>query len=208
MNEYELLRAEIIESFNMIVSYENILYTVVAAILVFSLESGNYLLCLVPYIVIVPMFFIVMSKKIGICKISTYMFVFLEGEQYHWERRQCQYDPIDSNETTLQNHLFHYPWKTHLQYYLTASACSAVAIYEIYCSDFDYTGKWVRSIVVASLTLFVLVLINMNTFIWSEQKRDMISRWTAVKEAEEAAQTAASQPIQEANHGNESGVQT
>ncbi len=46
MNEYELLRDEILKDYEGIRQYECILYTVVAAILSFAIGAKQYLLCL------------------------------------------------------------------------------------------------------------------------------------------------------------------
>lgn len=176
MQEYEVLRAEILADYSGIRAYENMLYTVVAAILVFTLQSDLYFLCMIPYVVIMPVFFIVMSTKNGICKIATYMQVFLEGDNYNWETRQYYFDETKtfSKDSPLK-------WRTHSQYYLLSLTCSAATIYKVFVCDYTPAGKWLRIAAISVVTLVIFVIIYCNTFDYSSEKRTMIAHWVKVK---------------------------
>ena len=177
MKEYELLRAEILEDYTHINQYENLLYTVVAAILVFSLQSNWYLLCLIPYVVILPVFLIVMGIKSGICKIATYMQAFLEGADFNWETRHAYFDKtyIPGKQGALK-------WRTHSQYYLLSAICSLAAIYKILVSNYSVVGVCVRAIAVSIFTAFVFIVIFRNTLDYGKTKEKMLRHWRKVKE--------------------------
>lgn len=177
MKEYEILRTEIIENYNGIRQYENVLYTVVAAILVFALQSDWYLLCLIPYVVILPVFLIVMATKFSICKIATYMQIFLEGNDYNWETRYNYFDRtyIPGKQGVLK-------WKTHSQYYLLSTICSLAAIYKIIVGNYNVIGTLIRAVSVSLFTLIVYIILYRNTLDYEKTKESMRRHWEKIKD--------------------------
>ena len=178
MNEYELLRDEILKDYEGIRQYECILYTVVAAILSFAIGAKQYLLCLVPYIVIISIFHIVMGTKQGIAKIASYMIVFLEGDDYNWEIRHLVYDKdyIAKKNDFLK-------WGTHSQYYLLSTICSSLTIYMLISDNsYGFHYKLIVSSAVVALTSFICFIFYKNTFDYDKTKPVMIENWKQVKE--------------------------
>ena len=202
MNEYELLRAEILNAFDAVTQYNCVLYTVVAAILAFAIESDNFLLCLIPYLVILPIHFLCEDRYRNMCRISAYMYVFLESNDYHWEGRQYQHDQVTNY---FDKKKVIPAWQTHLHYYFVPTACSAAAIYKVACSNDTVAEKCIISVITIVVTIIALLIIRKNSTDFARARKYYIDQWTAVRKAEEAEQVAASQPTQEANHGNESG---
>ena len=83
MSEYEILAEKIKDRDQEIVQYNSLLYTATAALLAFTFENDNPLLCLLPYLIIVPVYLLIQQKRESQHRISAYMIVFLEGTDYH-----------------------------------------------------------------------------------------------------------------------------
>lgn len=89
--EYLMLRDEILHLSNMENNIMNFFYVSVATILTFSLTQQDTMFILLPYIIIIPSYRLVLSKMKGIYKIGAYMYVFLEGKTFNWERRTSKF---------------------------------------------------------------------------------------------------------------------
>ncbi len=74
--EIELLRAEIIQNYNAIAQYNCVLYTAVTAVLAFAVNSDRYVMCLLPYVVMLPIHFLCETRSGNICRIGAYLYVF------------------------------------------------------------------------------------------------------------------------------------
>ena len=191
MNEYELLRAELIHNSESIVQYENIMYASVAAIFAFAFQSNNYFLCLSAYVVIIPCFFVIMHRKKSTCFITSYMYVFLEGVEYHWERRAYTYNStgniygFSDKTSNWKLNLKHYPWKIHFHFFMLPLVVSVITICGIWFTDFlqDYSfkRKVIWSVVIAISTLGVLITFYKNTFDYGKSRREMIEKWLKIK---------------------------
>lgn len=89
--EYLMLRDEILHLSNMENNIMNFFYVSVATIMAFSLTQQDTIFILLPYIIIIPAYRLVLSKMKGIYKIGAYMYVFLEGKTFNWERRTSKF---------------------------------------------------------------------------------------------------------------------
>lgn len=177
MGEYECLREEILKDYEGIRQYECVMYTVVVAVLAFAIESGHYILCMIPYIIIMPIFHIVMGTKQGISKAATYMIVFLEGNDYHWETLHKKYDEkyIAKKNDSLK-------WQTHSQYYLLSSVCSLLTMFMLIINNSYSTNYKISvSLGVTAFTLIMFRIIYKNTFIYETTKPLMIDNWEKIK---------------------------
>lgn len=177
MSEYEILRAEMMENYTEINNCRSVLYAAVATILTFAVQSDNYLMCLIPYLVIVPLFFLCESKHSKICWIGAYLYVYLEGDNFNWENRHHKYDaryPKDSKRE----------WQATLMYYIVSSTCSALSIYKIFCSEFTVFGQWVRAIIVFVLTLTIIIIMKKTTVQYVITRGAMIKQWKRLKDKE------------------------
>lgn len=87
--EYLMLREEILHLDIIINNTITLFYTFISAIILFVLERKNSAtLILVSYIIIIPAYRIVVGKRKNIFRIAAYLYVFLEGDTFNWERRQ------------------------------------------------------------------------------------------------------------------------
>ena len=86
-NEYLMLRSEILHLGTLENQTMNFLYVFVATVIAFSIAQNDTIIILLSYIVIIPSYKLVISHEKGIYKIGAYLYVFLEGNEFNWERR-------------------------------------------------------------------------------------------------------------------------
>jgi len=84
LEEVKLLRAEVISFMSERQQLIQLLYTGVAALLAFAVNSKNALMCLIPFCIIFPTYLMVRNKNQGIQKIGAYLQVF--GPDFRWEQ--------------------------------------------------------------------------------------------------------------------------
>lgn len=174
MDEYELLRAEMMENYTEINNSCSIFYTAVATILAFAVQTDNYLLCLIPYLVIIPLFFLCESKHNKICWIAAYLYVYLEGDKYNWEKRHHKYDIAYSKSKKGE-------WQAGLEYYFVSFACSALSIYKIINNDLLPAEKWIRATSVVLFTLVTIIVMKISTVHYVKTRGEMIKKREDIK---------------------------
>ena len=184
MSEYERLSSEILGMGNEIVQYNSILYTATAAILVFAFEKGNYLYFLLPYVVIIPLQLLTENSRRNICRLYAYMFVFLEGKEYLYERRHQKYNENVRTKdgpilTTLKQMRYRF------QYFLVLILCAVLSIHRVISGDIE--KKYPLAIFISVIMIFAVVIMAVNLTDYIETTQTFISRWQAIKDAEEQA---------------------
>ena len=85
--EYLMLREEILQLNTIINSTINFFYVFVSAVLLFAINQTDSLYVLLTYLIIFPAYAIALSKAIGTYRIGGYLYVFCEGSDFNWERR-------------------------------------------------------------------------------------------------------------------------
>ena len=86
LEEVKILREEVVSFMSERQQLIQLLYTGVAALLAFAVNSKNALMCLVPFCIIIPTYLMVRNKNQGIQKIGAYLQVFYKGSDFHWEQ--------------------------------------------------------------------------------------------------------------------------
>lgn len=87
-NEYMMLRDEILHLNERINNTINFFYVFVSAVLAFGINQEESIFVLLTYMVIIPSYMIVLNKRNSVYKIAAYLYVFHEGKEFNWERRQ------------------------------------------------------------------------------------------------------------------------
>lgn len=180
-HELDLLRAEMMQNDSEITQYNCVLWTVISAVLAYAIQSQNYILCLLPYIIIFPVHFICESKRFGICRISGYLYVF--KDDYYWAKRTHMNDKISGN---LKKSIWKFSWHEHLQYYFLPLSCSAASVYKVFDSNYGFYGKWIRTVVIVSLTILAIIIIKNSIVDIAVGRQMFIERFTAIKEMEQS----------------------
>lgn len=97
--EYEALRAEILQSMQIVKNYRSLLYTIVVAALAFAFEKNEAILFLVPFFAIIPIYLLSLHQIDSTIRIGAYIYVFIEQEtDINWETRLYNYDKLHINE--------------------------------------------------------------------------------------------------------------
>ena len=178
-----MLRQEILDCISAIVQYNILLVTAVVMVLAYAINSESYLICLLPYLIVLPVHFMSEAKSMTTYKLSAYMIVYLEGNTYHWESRHWKFSWILYKKMSLSDRILDY-LHYHLHYYLIILSCTAAAIFKITIA-FDSNRMWVRIIVVCLLAVSMTVIIKLDR---SRRSRSgYIDTWKAVKKEEEEA---------------------
>ena len=172
MKEYDTLRNEILQNQSLIVQYDCVLYTAVAAILVFALEHDNYLLFLIPMLMI----FFLEEKRKAIHIISAYMCVFFKSTDYPWESRLHQYQQDYDSEASR--------FFPHLHYHFTVFMCGMLSIFEISSYGYSPFGTRIRIASVGVLTIVVICLMAFHTIDRATARQRYMKRWKIIKDRE------------------------
>lgn len=89
--EYLMLREEILHLSSLESQTLNFMYVFVGTVLAFSFTQEDTISILISYIVIIPAYNIIIDYEQGIYKIGAYLYVFLEGSSFNWERRSLTF---------------------------------------------------------------------------------------------------------------------
>lgn len=168
--EYLMIREEIMYYYNVIHSSRNILYVALAAILTFAISSKEPLLCMLPYCVIIPIYIITIDYQYGMWRMGTYLLVFLEGEDFNWERR------LHKLNTKIENKINRHASSYHWPFTITSLCCTILFFLKINYNNITY--KTVLEIVFS-----ILLTIGFLIFIKSQKSPDLIKQ-TYIKEWE------------------------
>ncbi len=178
--EYELLRNEILNRFNQISQTTSILYTATTALLTYALSKNEFYFCLIPCIIIVSLHLLNQRKQRGICKISAYMIVFLEGKDFNWETRQNAFEmtkgrPSKSNK--LRGSL--------TPYYYLALLCSLLSIIKILIGTSSEIEKIICIAFVLIWTLIIMTIMIVYAVDYDATRVLYINKWKDIKKDEE-----------------------
>ena len=91
IEEYNALRAELLQRDNQFDNYRKIAYTATTAVLAFSLSQKEPLISLIPIVMIIPLYIISEDTIRGMSKIGAYIRVFYNDDGFCWEKRNMSY---------------------------------------------------------------------------------------------------------------------
>ena len=172
-DEYLMLRDEILHLDSMINNTINFFYVFMASYLAFAFDKGDTILFLVSYVVIMPAYFMVLSKMEGLCRIGAYLKVFGEKNEYKWETRNYQFR--EHRVIKIFNHML----ATNLPFLLGSSSVLMLHIYKYLQLDEQTKDEKVKLCI--SVALFAI----MSLMIFRYRKistGDYIEKWEKYKE--------------------------
>ena len=174
-DEYLMLREEILHLDSIINNTINFFYAFVATIITFSITQDDSMFVLISYIVIIPAYLMVLSKEIGIFKIAAYLHVFLEGEEFNWERRNRKLYSNDSAPILYKIQSFNFPF-LFVSTFVTIIFCIKTEWNNI-CSTYES----IKIFIAIGLYIIQLVLIIKNRRVSAKPYREL---WDKVKKEE------------------------
>lgn len=210
MKEYELLRQEILDKINAIVQYNILLYTATTAVLAFAFEKENPFLCLLPYVVILPIYLMVEELHNITSNIAAYMIVFLEGTDHNWEtryyRRNVIYygvqsigrkklynkilDKIQKVWSNSRLNAWSQSWTklntpARIPYVFMVGFCFVFAMYKAIIQNAPTFEKAVSCILITVITLITVHIMITHAKWATNVKQHHIKRWQMLKAEEE-----------------------
>lgn len=177
MNEYIVLRDELLKQYDIIQNSRYVLYVTVVSILSFSISKKEPLLFLIPYIVIIPTYLITIDYTIDTFRICTYLMVFHEGKEFKWENRQYKFNNINSKRLPKRENYFHSP------FILSSVICTILFFAFIkYPSSIQeiYVG-FICEIIAAIVLLFVVFIMFFKYNDMNKTQEKYIKIWRKVK---------------------------
>ncbi len=123
LEEYRLIRAEILQYLEEFQTVRNMMYAVTGVLIGFGVQTGNSYLLLLPLLVIVPSYFIAIDYEKCVNVAATYLKVFYEqkdGFPIRWETRKIYLDLYLSQNSERYITFFN---KQVLPYRVSAMVC-------------------------------------------------------------------------------------
>lgn len=174
IQEYKMLRQEILQYLEEYQSVRNMMYLITATILGFSLNKENVMVYtyLLPLAVILPSYLISVDYLKCVIKAATYLYVFYEEEAgcpYKWEHRLRKW-----NENSKIMAKINYQ---SMPYFVCSIIC--IGLYFLYL---DLKSDYVQMIIGLVVT-FVVILVF---FIYRRRidERKSIEEWKRIKKEE------------------------
>lgn len=174
-DEYVILRDEILLAMETVKNYRIMVYTIVIAILAFAFDKENPWLFLLPFIAIIPLYFLAMHQIDSTMRIGAYIYVFLEPEiDIKWETNLYQYDILHKNQESTK--------KSSIDPYVIMSICCLVLSF--INLDFSNIHKWdMLSCFFAqvALALYSFWCFKSKHLDYLETKEKYIEEWKSIK---------------------------
>ncbi len=173
IEEYKILREEMLQSYQSITNYNTALYTASSVIFAFALPQKEFYYSLIPLSLILPLFILCESERQKICWIGAYLNVFHEGKNkaFNWERRHHTFD--SRKEFTLLNNSTPY-------FFLTTVSCGA-SVLKILLSE--NTNILFISIPLIAFLLCIAV-IKKGEVHFVQLRKKYIEHWETIKSRE------------------------
>jgi len=171
--EYKCLREELLNHISCIQNYNIALYSTSALILSFTVSREEFYYSLLPLVVIIPLYILREKLQKDVYYIATYLYVFLEGETFNWERRHYFLDKQSANKKSF---------KPIFPFVGLIIICVGISVLKVYTSSsIDLSQKqqfYYLLSVVFMLSLCLLLLGRTND---KKTKKEYIERWNNVK---------------------------
>ncbi len=174
-DEYLMLREEILTLKTLENNTINFFYGFVSSVLLFTINQTNSMYILISYVVIIPAYLIVKSKRNAICKIGAYLNVFYEGKEFNWERRSCKM--YKDAPTWLSSKI----QSSNLPFLFVSTFVTILFLLKVQWSNISNTNEFIKIIIALMLYSIQLILIIENRKITSEK---FITLWEKVKNQE------------------------
>lgn len=177
LDECKVMRKWITRNYQYIEQYHNILYVSVMTILAYSFTTKTFLTYLIPYSIIIPLFYMEQKKHESICMMGAYIMVF--GKELHWEMRHVLFEEnIPMNEKRVG-----YVPRRSLKYFVVSGLCSIAAIIKLFYSE-DFTDntvyKWIYGGFILFGTGLIMRFFCKYSFNYQSHRREMVATWSYI----------------------------
>lgn len=169
-DEYIVLRDEMNQYYQNIANYNIALYTASSVIFAFALGQKDYYYCLIPLLVIVPLYLLCENEHKKACKLGAYLYVFSEGKDFNWERRHHIFDRTRVEKGKKPRRSI----DEILSYIMFCAISCLSSIIKIY---YIKTLHWVHYCLPIVAFLISLIIIIRNEVQYNSLRQFYIERW-------------------------------
>ncbi len=200
IEEYNSLRQEILQRDAKYNEYLQIACAVTTAVLTFALGQKEPMVCIVPIVMLVPLYRLGLEQLNQELKLGMYLLVFYNDEGFLWEERHKSFYRIEkiiieesktkgSNRTTIERDPN--PWL----YIVLILICALSAVYKIFDAGYSPNELTVRSCIVVLVTTMsvLLVLLFRKKYSYGREKL-FIEIWERIKKEEKNKKQQEEQP--------------
>lgn len=173
IEEYKLLKQEIINNNNIMRNFQIALYSATGLILTFAFMQDEPMICLLPYLVIIPLYLFRIKQSCDTIKVGAYMIVFLEGREFNWETRFNKYEKsVNAKKVSC------------IDFMLLIIASFLAFLAKSGIPDINYVEYSIRLLIgVVSMALCMMILL-IKRIEPEKEKANYIARWNKIKEEE------------------------
>lgn len=156
--------------------YNELVYTITIAVLTFGLASKESLILLIPYAIIIPIYYYVQGLAIDTCRISAYLVLFEPDDELSlWEKRVQEYDLL---------HRKHFLSKSSVMYSFLVILCAVCSIYKCFEQPYILTNRLARILLSIFLMTACLLFIKYKKVNYYEEREKQLKKWQDVLEYE------------------------
>ncbi len=200
IEEYNSLRQEILQRDAKYNEYLQIACAVTTAVLTFALGQKEPMVCIVPIVMIVPLYRLGLEQLNQELKIGMYLYVFYSDEGLLWEKRHKTYyrvekNIIEENKTKGRNGTTIERDPNHWLYIVLILICALLSFYKMFDVGYSANGLTVRLFIVVLVTTMsiLLVLIFRKKYSYGRGKL-FIEIWEQIKKEENNKKQHEEQP--------------
>lgn len=185
LNEYRELRAEMLQKVELHNTLLTFLYTTVAAVFGLAVALSNSSICLLAFVVIVPVSLRISYYRDATAKMAAYQIVYIEPELggVRWESLNARVYDLIQRRSAIREGSVSMALVSKLRYYDFFLLCISSLIVYYALGGFEYGQAWI-TVTSVVLTLFELSISIKSSSI-SHSRAVWVKRWRKLKAEEE-----------------------
>ena len=201
--EYVALRQEILSRDAQYNEYRKNIPAITSAVLAFALTQKEPFICLLPIVIIIPMYLISENCLRGIYKIGAYLRVYYDSAGYCWEKRNMEFSTQLANFDSKGDYLKDKQYmelvsifkRKHRRgfiflntvsiYFALVIICGVLCFYKVLTQGFVLKEFIIRSIIIVLVTLISLIIISANKVYGMETREAYKKIWEKIKSGED-----------------------
>ena len=198
IEEYNALREEILLKDTQFNEHRKYAYTVTTAVLAFSLTQTEPFICLLPILMIIPLFLLSQDNLRAMSKLGAYLRTFYTDEGMLWEKRNMVYHESIQGKARRKS-VF---WEDASIYIVLVFICGALSIYKTY-AEYEFVvlthqpmnlhqllilnaqnKAWVRVFIILIVIIVSIWVIQKGKVYMDDERKVYIAYWEKIREEE------------------------
>lgn len=179
VQEYLALRKEVNDLCSSSDNIISMLYAFLTAYLAFVFNKDDTVYLLFSYVVLIPVYLLIISKRIATCKISAYISVFHEKKGNMWETRLMRY------KTPKKPFIFSFIEATHFPFIFINFFILVFYFIRFKISELQTIYGWFKLIL---LVIFFIIIYLLTARYRKISVSDYIDEWKLIRNNEDQNQ--------------------